>query len=83
MAAGTIISLLSALLSIVKLIAQYADNKQLLDAGAAQAVVRGMEDAQTAVDAASEARRKARDSFANNPPDGTSNGLPDDGYRRD
>ncbi len=79
MTASTIIGLLSALLSAVKLIAEYAVSKRLMAAGAAEAILKGTQDAQTAIARASAARDLVRADLERDP----ASILSDDGFRRD
>lgn len=79
MSASAIIGLVSALLSIVKLIAEYAVSKKWMDAGTAQAVAKGLQDANDAIARANAARELVRSDLARNP----DSILSDDGFRRD
>lgn len=79
MTASTIIGLITALLSIIKLVAQYATSNQLLSAGAAEEILRGIKNAQDAVDKANAARELVRANSLRDP----SSVMSDDGYRRD
>lgn len=79
MTASAIITLVSALLSIVKLIADYAVSKKWMDAGTAQAVAKGLQDATDAIARANAARDLVRADIARDP----SGVLSDDGFRRD
>lgn len=54
-----IISIIKLMLTLVSTLAQYAQNKQLMDAGAAEAVLQGIQDANTAIDKAKSARANA------------------------
>jgi len=77
--ASAIITLVSALLSIVKLIADYAVSKKWMDAGTAQAVAKGLQDATDAIARANAARDLVRADIARDP----DSVLSDDGFRRD
>lgn len=79
MTASAIITLVSALLSIVKLIADYAVSKKWMDAGTAQAVAKGLQDATDAIARANAARDLVRADIARDPDSVVS----DDGFRRD
>lgn len=79
MSASAIIGLVSALLSIVKLIADYAVSKKWMDAGTAQAVAKGLQDANDAIARASAARDLVRADLARDP----DSVMHDDGFRRD
>jgi hypothetical protein len=77
--ASTIIGLISAILSIVKLIAEYAVSKKWMDAGTAAAIAKGLQDANDAITRANAARDLVRADIARDP----SSVLSDDGFRRD
>jgi hypothetical protein len=77
--AATIIGLVSALLSIAKLIAEYAVSKKWMDAGTAAVVAKGLQDANDAIARANAARELVRADLARDP----DSILSDDGFRRD
>jgi len=79
MSASAIVGLVSALLSIVKLIAEYAVSKKWMDAGTAAAVAKGLQDANDAIARANAARELVRADLARDP----DSVLSDDGFRRD
>lgn len=79
MTVSTVIGLISALLSIVKLIADYAVSKKWMDAGTASAVAKGLQDANDAIARASAARDLVRADLARDP----DSVMRDDGFRRD
>ena len=79
MTASAIIGVVSALLSIVKLIAEYAVSRKWMDAGTAQAVAKGLQDATDAIARANAARDLVRADIARDP----SGVMRDDGFRRD
>ena len=79
MSASAIIGLVSAMLSIVKRIADYAVSKKWMDAGTAQAVAKGLQDANDAIARASAARDLVRADLARDP----DSVMHDDGFRRD
>lgn len=79
MTAATIIGLVSALLSIVKLIAEYATSKKWMDAGTAAAIAKGLQDATDAITRANAARDLVRADLARDP----DSVMRDDGFRRD
>jgi hypothetical protein len=54
-----IVTLIKLFLSLASSLAQYAHDKQMLDAGAAQSVLKGIEDANTAIASANDARAHA------------------------
>ena len=79
MTASAIIGVVSALLSIVKLIADYAVSRKWMDAGTAQAIAKGLQDANDAIARANAARDLVRADIARDP----SGVMRDDGFRRD
>lgn len=79
MTATAIIGLLSALLTIIKLVAEYATSKKWIDAGTATAVAKGLQDATDAITRATAARDLVRAGIERNP----DSVHDDDGFRRD
>lgn len=79
MTASAIIGVVSALLSIIKLIAEYAVSRKWMDAGTAQAIAKGLQDANDAIARANAARDLVRADIARDP----SGVMRDDGFRRD
>ena len=79
MTASAIIGVVSALLSIIKLIAEYAVSRKWMDAGTAQAIAKGLTDANDAIARATAARDLVRADIARDP----SGVMRDDGFRRD
>lgn len=79
MTASAIIGVVSALLSIIKLIADYAVSRKWMDAGTAQAIAKGLQDANDAIARANAARDLVRADIARDP----SGVMRDDGFRRD
>lgn len=79
MSAATIIGLISAILSMAKLVAEYAVSKKWMDAGTAQSIAKGLQDATDAITRANAARDLVRADLARDP----SSVLSDDGFRRD
>ena len=67
MTASAIIGVVSALLSIVKLIAEYAVSRKWMDAGTAQAIAKGLQDANDAIARANAARDLVRADIARDP----------------
>lgn len=67
MTASAIIGVVSALLSIVKLIAEYAVSRKWMDAGTAQAIAKGLQDANDAIARANAARDLVRADLARDP----------------
>jgi hypothetical protein len=79
MTASAIIGVVSALLSIIRLIAEYAVSQKWMDAGTAQAIAKGLTDANDAIARANAARDLVRADLARDP----DSVLSDDGFRRD
>ena len=79
MTASAIITLVSALLSIIRSIADYAVSRKWMDAGTAQAIAKGLTDANDAIARANAARDLVRADIARDP----GSVLSDDGFRRD
>lgn len=78
MTASAILSIISALLGIIRYFVGYAQQRQWIDAGAAEAVLKGLQDADVAISAANKARQDVRSDIARNPA-----GLrDDDDFRR-
>jgi len=73
------IAILSALLAIVRTFTGWLADKQLLDAGSAQAVLKGLQDADDAISRATKARELVRLDAARNPSGVLNN---DDGFKR-
>lgn len=67
MTASAIIGVVSALMSIIKLIAEYAVSRKWMDAGTAQAIAKGLTDANDAIARATAARDLVRADLARNP----------------
>ena len=78
MTASTIISIISAVLAIARWLVGYAEQNKWLKAGAAEATLKGLQDADAAIAAANQARADVRDTIARNP----DSLRDDDGYRR-
>jgi len=76
---GTI-SLITTILSVVKLLIQWSANRGLLDAGAAQAALNGVEETDNAIKQATDARQRVRADLAVHP-DGVRE--PDEFQRKD
>ena len=79
MTASAVIGVFSALLAIIRLIADYAVSQKWMDAGTALAIAKGLQDANDAIARAQAARDLVRADLARDP-DGV---LSDDGFRRD
>lgn len=67
MTASAIIGVVSALMSIIKLIAEYAVSRKWMDAGTAQAIAKGLTDANDAIARANAARDLVRADIARDP----------------
>lgn len=79
MTASAILTIVSALLSIIKLFATYATNQKLMDAGTAAAIAKGLQDANDAIAKANAARELVRAANNNDP----STIMSDDEFKRD
>lgn len=79
MTVSSAIAILSALLAIARTFTGWLQEKQLLDAGSAQAVLKGLQDADDAITHAKKARELVRIDAARNP-SGVLND--DDGFKR-
>jgi hypothetical protein len=65
--ASTIISIISAVLALARWLVGYAEQKKWMEAGAAEATLKGLQDADAAIAAANQARADVRDNLARNP----------------
>jgi hypothetical protein len=65
--ASTIIGIISAVLAIVRYLVQHAEQQKWMEAGAAQAALKGLQDADAAISKAREARQDARQRNAADP----------------
>ncbi len=79
MTAGTIISLISAVLAIAKFLVGWAEKQKWMEAGAAAATMKGIQDADAAITGANKARA---DMHAINVRDPASVLRDDDGFKR-
>lgn len=79
MSASVIIGLVSALLSIIKMITDYVVSKKWMDAGTAQALAKGLQDANDAITRANAARDLVRADITRN----SDSVMSDDEFRRD
>lgn len=66
------LTLLQALLSVARVVADYLRDKQLIDAGEAKAIAEGLKGSLDAIERANKARSKAISRFD------AANGVPDD-----
>lgn len=67
MSFATIISIISGLIGIAKWFITYAEQKRWMEAGEAQAIRKGLEDAEQVVREAREARQAVRDQHTRDP----------------
>jgi hypothetical protein len=67
MTASTIITLISAVLAIAKFLVGWAEKQKWIEAGAAEATLKGLQDADAAIAAANQAREAVRADIARNP----------------
>jgi hypothetical protein len=65
--ASTIISIISSVLAIARWLVGYAEQKKWMEAGAAEATLKGLQEADAAIAAANQARADVRDNIARNP----------------
>jgi hypothetical protein len=65
--ASTIISIISAVLALARWLVGYAEQRKWMEAGAAEATLKGLQDADAAIAAANQARADVRDNLARNP----------------
>ena len=79
MTASTIISLLSAVFAVAKWLVGYAEKQKWMAAGAAEAALKGIQDADAAINAANQARADMHDTNTRDP---ASVLRDDDGFRR-
>jgi hypothetical protein len=77
--ASTIITLLSAVFAVAKWLVGYLDKQKWMEAGAAEAALKGIQDADAAINAANKARADMHDINTRDP---ASVLRDDDGYKR-
>lgn len=78
MTASTILSILSAVFTVAKWLVGYAEKQKWMAAGAAEAALKGLKEADEAISTANQAREAVRNELNRNPA-----GLrDDDGYKR-
>lgn len=68
-----ILSIIKLFLSLASSLAQYAHDKQMMDAGAAESVLKGLNDANDAINRANAARANADSVPIEDDPDNTAN----------
>lgn len=79
MTVATALSLISAVLAIARSLIQWAEQNKWMEAGAAQAALQGLREADDAIAKARQARQDVRNSIARDP-DGVL--RDDDGFKR-
>ena len=79
MTASTIISLLSAVFAVARWLIGYAEKQKWMEAGAAEAALKGLQEADVAISTANKARA---DMHSANTSDPASILRDDDGFRR-
>lgn len=78
MTASAIVSIISAVLAIARFLLEYAQQKKWMEAGAAMAALKGLQDADNAIAKANAARAAVRDDAVRHP----ERLRDDDGFRR-
>lgn len=78
MTASAIVSIISAVLAIARFLLEYAQQKKWMEAGAAAAAMKGLQDADNAIAKANAARAAVRDDAVRHP----ERLRDDDGFRR-
>jgi len=76
--ASAIVSIISAVLAIARFLLEYAQQKKWMEAGAAAAAMKGLQDADNAIAKANAARAAVRDDAVRHP----ERLRDDDGFRR-
>ena len=79
MTASTIITLISAVLAIAKILVSFAERNKWMEAGAAAATLTGLQDADAAINSANKARADMHDTNTRDP---ASVLRDDDGFKR-
>lgn len=67
MTASTIISIISAVLAVARWLVGYAEQKKWMEAGAAEATLKGLQDADEAIKVANSAREAVRSELTRDP----------------
>ena len=67
MTASTILSLISAVFAVARWLISYADQQKWMVAGAADAALKGLQDADAAISIANKAREAVRSDLAGDP----------------
>lgn len=78
MTASTILSIISAVFTVARWLVGYAEKQKWMEAGAAEAALKGLREADAAIATANKARADMRDSITRNP----GSLRDDDGFRR-
>jgi len=64
---ATLLSIISAVLAVARFLVSYAEQKKWMEAGAAQAALQGLQEADNAIAKAKEARERVRADIAADP----------------
>ena len=67
MTATTILSIISAVFTVARWLIGYAEQKKWMAAGAAEAALKGLQEADAAISTANKARADVRDTLTRNP----------------
>lgn len=78
MTASTILSIISAVFTVAKWLIGYAEKQKWMAAGAAEAALKGLQEADDAISLANKARADVRDTLTRHP----DKLREDDGFRR-
>lgn len=65
--ASTILSIISAVFAVARWLIGYAEQQKWMAAGAAEAALKGLQEADAAISTANKAREDVRDNIARNP----------------
>jgi hypothetical protein len=76
--ASTILSIISAVFTVARWLISYADQQKWMAAGAAEAALKGIQEADAAISTANKARADMRDAITRNP----DKLRDDDGFQR-
>jgi ABC-type uncharacterized transport system YnjBCD ATPase subunit len=77
--ASTILSIISAVFAVARWLIGYAEKQKWMEAGAAEAALKGLQEADAAISTANKARADMRDANTSDP---SSILRDDDGFRR-
>lgn len=67
MTASTILSIISAVFAIARWLVGYAEKQKWMEAGAAEAALKGLQEADAAISTANKARADVRDALTRDP----------------